>query len=282
MLKQLQCLTTACEAIGLPYSFFDDNHNCVAISVADKTLYFVNTATSFNRESESRIAEDKHFTYRLCRKDVLMPKTVGYVDPFVAEEYREYVRLASYAEITQDILANNELPVIVKRNRGSKGSNVFLCRSVAEISKAVRVIFNHRSKNYDYVALAQEYIPIRHEYRAITFQGKVILLYEKDTSSATFTGNLSPLHWKHAKAIQITNPKIIEDIQSFLSPFFTKLPLTFAGMDIAIDETQNIYLIEANTRPGFDYFIQEYGSATIVGMYETILTTYINSAQKDS
>ena len=62
--------------------------------------------------------------------------------------------------------------MIVKRNRGSAGNNVLLCETKEQVQAAIATVFNVNSKDYDYVCLAQEYIDIRHEYRAVFFNQK--------------------------------------------------------------------------------------------------------------
>ena len=272
MLDQIKCLTTACDELGLSYAFFDDNQNCVRVTMKHGELFFVNSATSYNREADAQIAEDKYFTYKLCHDVITMPTTRAYVDPSIPPQYKAYAIHPSYATIADDIAQHFELPVVVKRNRGSRGDNVFLCNTPSEILHAVKAIFNHKAKNYDYVALAETYVPIVREFRAVTFRQKLVLLYEKEKSNATFSGNLSPLHWKNAKAVPIDDQVLHTRITSFLQPFFTKLPLSYVGFDIALLSDQSLCLIEANTKPGFDYFIRDNGPQEIVEMYTTILT----------
>lgn len=237
----------------------------------DKNLFFVNCSTSFNRESEALIAEDKYFTYKLCHDVIHMPKTYAYIDPFVPEQYKTYVTHPTYDAIASVISKQSTFPIVIKRNRGSRGDNVFLCHTSQDIVKALKSIFNQKAKNYDYVALAETYIPIVREFRVVTYEQKVVLLYEKDTTQATYTGNLSPLHWSDAKAVYIEDEAFCMKIASFLQPFFTKLPLSYVGFDVALVADQSLCLIEANTRPGFEYFIRDNGPKRIVELYKTLL-----------
>ena len=148
---------------------------------------------------------------------------------------------------------------------------VFLCQKKAEIANYLHKIFDVNSKDYDYVALAQEYIKIDCEYRAIFFQQKLLLLYEKDKCQATYTGNLSPLHWEGAKAHQITNTKIISEIENFVQPIFHELPVNYAGFDIAIDNNKNYWLIEINSAPNYDIFTRDNDPKIVVKMFQEML-----------
>ncbi len=165
------------------------------------------------------------------------------------------------------------MPVVVKSNSGSCGVNVFLCDHLDQIKLSLTKIFNINHENFDYVALVQEYIDIIQEYRAIVFNNKLMLLYEKNKAEAQFIGNLSPLHWEGAKAIQITDQKIIAEIEKFIEPIFFKLPIPYAGLDIAIDRDQKYWLIEINSHPSYKYFILNNPQQIIVDMLKTMLKT---------
>jgi biotin carboxylase len=108
-----------------------------------------------------------------------MPKTAGWVDPQGPAQYHGYARAESHAAIVDKICAEFSLPVIVKRNSGSQGQHVFLCKSRAEAAAAVAAVFDPEPRGYDHVVLAQEYIEPRKEYRAIVFRKEVLLAYEK-------------------------------------------------------------------------------------------------------
>ncbi len=272
MLSQLQCLIMACDELKLSYSFFDDNHNAIEVETAQGLFFFVNCGTSFNVESQAQIASDKYFTYRLCKDVIRMPKSHMYIDPFVAPEYREYRQQTSYEQIVDRVLQEYSFPLIIKPNHGARGKHVFLCRTRDDISHAVATIFDQQDKDYEYIALVQVYIPTNREFRAVMFQQKLLILYEKDTTKAIFEGNLSPLHWSNARAVHILDTLLIEKVGNFLQPFFTKLPLGFVGFDVAMTQSGELSLIEANTKPGFDYFIRDNGKGPIIALYKTILS----------
>ena len=264
-----RCVREACDRLGLPYTIHDKYGNFFSVDL-DRPYFFANSATPFNNSAVDKICKDKEFAWKLLHESVSMPKTKGYFDPFPADDqYAGYVRETSYEEIADDIAKEFSFPVILKMNAGQKGNNVFLCKDRAEILMAVTKIFDHESSSHDYVALAQEYIKPKKEYRVIVFRKKIILAYEKDISEATFIGNLSPLHYENAKAIVIED---VAPLQKSIDPLFSKLDLEFGGIDIIETENGELSVIELNTHPGFSYFTKDNGDEPLIQMYEKILS----------
>src|SRR5690606_31402181 len=111
--------------------------------------------------------------------------------------------------IIDEVKLNFAFPLIIKMNSGSVGKNVYLCQNELDLKKAVEKIFNHFDKDHDYLLLAQEYVRIAKEYRVIVRKGRVALAYLKDNSSATFSGNLSPLHWENGTAVLIESQSLL-------------------------------------------------------------------------
>lgn len=268
-----KCLVEACKRLGVPHSFVDGDENFLQVNLSQR-YYFPGASTPFNDGATSKICRDKEFSYKLLHGAINMPKSMGFVDPEGPEGYRGYARVNSSEGIVENICAEFSLPVIVKRNSGSQGQHVFLCKTREEVKAAVQVVFEKDEENmkgYDHVVLAQEYVTGKKEYRAVIFEGQVLLLYEKDVSDATFTGNLSPLHWENSKAVHVTDPATIDRIQAFTAPIYPLLDLRYGGLDIIEDENGKLSLVELNSRPGFGRFAKDNGSEPLVQMYVKIL-----------
>jgi glutathione synthase/RimK-type ligase-like ATP-grasp enzyme len=267
----MKCLRAACERLGISYSIHDDHGNFLRID-SGVPKYFVNYGTPFNDDAISKICKDKEFTYRLLKDAVRMPVTKAYFDPqFGRKEYEKYVREESVQIITDDILKSFALPMIVKMNAGTRGTNVFLCHDEAQVANAVREIYRKDSSDYDYMALAQDYVRIKKEYRVVVFKQEIVLVYEKDFSGARFVGNLSPLHQENAKAVLVTDDSLIRALSEFIQPIFGLLDVEFAGLDILLDEDDQFVLLELNSKPGFSYFVRDNGEEPLVKMYERVL-----------
>jgi len=236
-------LIQACKNSSIAYEILHPNQNVVKVKFGDREYYFTNYSTPLTSQS------------------------VAYCD----EKYLEYLEFSSIDKIITEIKKNFALPVILKRNRGSGGNNVFKCTDLLEVRNALDHIFNINSKNYDYVALVQEPIHIVKEYRSVCLNHEQIVLYEKDISQAKFTGNLSPLHWEGAIAKQIDDVHVMQAINQLIKPIFQKMAIAYVGLDIAFDNQGNYWLIEANSHPNFDIFIRDNGEEAIVQLFQKIL-----------
>ncbi|NEP58854.1 MAG: ATP-grasp domain-containing protein, partial [Symploca sp. SIO2G7] len=218
---------------------------------------------------------DKSYTYQLLKDKISTPKTASFLSPFCDEKYRAYLEYANIDAIVKEITKIFALPIIIKRNQGFAGNNIFLCQNKEQIKLSIKQIFNVNSKDYDYVVLAQEYIEIVNEYRAIIFNGELLLLYEKNKTSAKFVGNLSPLHWEGAKAIHITDRKLLSEMEKFIKPIFQEIPLSYAGVDIAIDKNGKFWLIELNSSPNYQIFIRDNGEEILIEMFKKMLKNLV-------
>lgn len=274
MLTNISLVIEACQQLNIPYEILAPNRNLIRIKLHDRPYYFVNYSTPFNSEDTVHIFKDKEYTYQLLKNKIKNPKTLGFVSPFCDEKYRQYLQFQDSAEIATAAIETFSLPAIVKRNRGSAGNNVFLCKTEEEVKSAIETVFNVNSKDCDYMCLAQEYIDIEIEYRAVFFDRKLVLLYEKDNSGGKFAGNLSPLHWEGAKAKYISDSSIISEIEDFARPVFQETRIKYCGLDVALDRTGEYWLIEINSRPNFDIFVRDNDRQIVVKMFKDILENW--------
>jgi glutathione synthase/RimK-type ligase-like ATP-grasp enzyme len=281
MLTNIKLMLEACQSLGFKYEILHPDGNLVRVIIPKDAsqgasysyYYFTNYSTPLLAQSVAEICKDKHYCHQVWQNVIRMPRTKSFLSPYCDEKYQEYLQFFSTKDIAQDISQNFTYPVIIKRNRGSGGKNVFQCRDLSEVQQAVDTIFDVTSKIYDYVAIAQEPIQIVKEYRCICLQHQPVLVYEKDISQAHFIGNLSPLHWEGAIARQITEAKKIDEIAKFVAPIFTETPsMIYVGLDIAIDDQDRYWLIEANSHPNFDIFVRDNGSRPVVNLFEKILS----------
>lgn len=275
MLTNIEILLAACDELNIPYEILHPSQNLIRIKHRGENYYFVNYMMPFNSASIAQIFKDKEYTCQLLNGKIKTPQTIGFVSPYCEDKYKKYLSFPDIESIALEVNKNFAFPVILKRNRGSGGNNVFFCESREQIQEALEIIFNVNSKNYDYVALAQEYIEIVHEYRAIFCKEKLVLLYEKDKSQAEFAGNLSPLHWEGAKAKHIINPNLMSEIEDFVKPVFAEMAINYAGFDIALDKKGQYWLIEINSTPNYDIFMRDNDRQIVVTMFKGILDTLI-------
>ncbi|MEG4573385.1 alpha-L-glutamate ligase [Microcoleus sp. N3A4] len=275
MLTNIEILLAACEELNIPYEILHHSQNLIRIKHREENYYFVNYMMPFNSASIAQIFKDKEYTYQLLSGKINTPRTLGFVTPHCEEKYKKYLSFPDIESIVLEVNKNFAFPVILKRNRGAGGNNVFLCKTIEQIKEALEIIFNIDSKNYDYVALAQEYIEIAREYRAVFCKEKLVLLYEKDKSQAKFAGNLSPLHWEGAKAKHIINPNLMSEIEDFVKPVFAEMAINYAGFDIALDKNGQYWLIEINSTPNYDIFVRDNDRQIVVTMFKGVLDSLI-------
>ena len=274
MQTNISLVLEACQELNISYEIIAPNQNLVRIQLNGEYYYLVNFSMPFNNEQIVHIFKDKEYTYHLLKDQIKTPQTLGFLSPFCEEKYHKYLEFKDCAEIAAEVGKTFSLPVIVKRNRGSAGNNVLLCETHDQVLAAIEIVFDVNSKNYDYVCLAQEYIDVRHEYRAVFFNRKLVLLYEKDKSEAKFAGNLSPLHWEGAKAKHITDLEIISEIENFVRPVFEEIQIDYAGFDIAVDRNGEYWLIEINSSPNFEIFVRDNDRRIAVEMFKQVLEIF--------
>ncbi|MCC5627154.1 ATP-grasp domain-containing protein [Nostoc sphaeroides] len=270
MLDNVSLLLQACENLNISYEIFNPAENLIKIQLNNKQHYFCNYSTPLINQAVAKIIKDKEYTYHILKQKVKIPRTVGFLSPFCDIQYKMYLKFPTIQDIVLEIKEKFETPVIVKRNSGSGGHNVFLCQNQDEIETALKEIFNINHK-YDYVAIAQEYIHIKSEYRAVFLNKELVLLYEKDISNAEFAGNLSPLHWNGAKANYINDPQILSDIANFAKPIFEELDLDYGGLDIVLDRDNQYWLIEINSHPNYTIFTRDNGEEPVLKVFEKML-----------
>lgn len=256
-LLNTKCLVQACKKLNIPYVVHDNYGNFVEIALSQK-YFFINFTTPWNSTSSSKLCADKEFTYRLLHRHISMPRTMAFFDPkFVSKKYNKYKTLADLDKIIDQIKKQFGFPLIIKMNSGSKKRNVFLCDTDTKIKKALRSIYNHSSPHYDYIAVAQEYITIAAEYRVVIFKGNILVIYTKHDERAHI----------------ISDVVTIERIKQFIAPIFIHTDVQFAGLDIAIDANNAMWLFEMNSAPGFDRLARACGEQTVTALYEKMLAT---------
>ncbi|MEG3898839.1 MULTISPECIES: YheC/YheD family protein [unclassified Microcoleus] len=275
MLTNISLVLEACQELKIPYEILHPSQNLIRIKHGGEDYFFVNYMMPFTSASIAQILKDKEYTYQLLNGKINTPKTLSFVSPHCEEKYKKYLSFPDIESMVLEVDKNFALPVILKRNRGSGGNNVFLCESRDQIKQAVEIIFDIQSKDYDYVALAQEYIEIEHEYRAVFCKEKLVVLYEKDKSQAEFAGNLSPLHWEGATAKHIINANLMSEIEAFVKPVFAEIAINYAGFDIALDTKGAYWLIEINSSPNYDIFVRDNDRQIVVTMFKNILESLI-------
>jgi len=266
----MQEIIKACDKVGAQYKIIDEKGNALEVISGVNRYLFIQASPPLNSTSAVTLSVDKDFTYKVFKDHLNMPRSKAYLDPFCNEDFRYQAEFDSHSEIVDDIEKEFAYPVIVKMNRGRQGNNVFLCKNKEDITNAVDNIFNRGSSNYDYVLLGQEYVDIKHEYRVIWYKGEVLFVYEKIADNKN--ESLSPFHNENSKAVNIEDVVLKDRIVGCLNKANLESIFEFLGIDVVIDQNDNMFILELNTKPGFYYFIRDNGDKKVVEMYEKIIS----------
>ena len=275
MNRNIEALLTACDRLGLSYQSHHKTGNLISVLVNGRCYPFVNWTTPLNPQSVMKLCQDKDYFYTFYRDVVQMPQTRSFLNPYTDDKYAEYLSSNTIFGIVAQIETAFSYPLIVKKNRGSWGSNVFKVTNRRELEKGLLDIFNMSSSRFDYIGLAQAFIDVAVEYRVVFLQGVYQFAYEKIGGEGQFAENLSPLHTAGSKAQYVTDETVKKALIDFCAPLFNKLMIPFCGLDIARDKQGELWLIEANSSPGFDHIIKHEGEERVVQLYETMLTQHM-------
>jgi len=239
MIPNIEALTKACAALDIPYEFLDDNHNLARVTISDKPYYFANASTPFNSDSASLVFSDKGFTHHVLKNHVPMPKTMSYVDPHMSGIYKNYAKHKSCEEIAENISKNFDLPVILKPYRGLESKNVLEAGGKKELERHLEKLFDQKSKDYTNIAIAQEKIEIKSEYRVQVFKNEFQFATPRN------------------KKFPQMDRRLAEKCRKLVSEISKHIPLKWAGLDVAVDMDGKLWLIEINSRPGFSRVTKE-------------------------
>ncbi len=196
---------------------------------------------------------------------------MGFLYPGVAGKYLKYLRYSSIESIVESIEEHFTYPLVIKPNKGSLGINVARCYSKEEVEAALEVIFNIESNNFDYVALAQEYIAPVKEFRVVFFRGKPVLSYQRYYDKAYFGAK----YWEApgGKTINLElDGELVQRSAKVFRPALTLSGLDYIALDIILTAEDELYLLELNSGPKYNHFADNHGADIVISMYETILT----------
>lgn len=274
-----EALMQACENLSIPYEVLHKDQIVVRVLINGQKYHYIHWFLPFNRADVQRILRDKDLQYTLLQNVIAIPKWKSYLASEIDEEYSISKRgdsKVSLKKVRQDIKNHFDLPVLVKPNMGSKGRQIKVCQTVDEALQAVLGIFEKTTDRFSYIALIQQFITIKNEYRVVGYKEKALLVYKKDIAQATFAGNLSPLHWEGSKAIHVIDVQTIQRVEAFVAPVFRETDLLYGGFDVAEDTEGNLWLLEINRQPQIAIFVRDNGLEPVVRMHEEILRDLTN------
>lgn len=266
-----RCIVAACNKLDLKYEILDPEGNLLRVYYSDQWNYFQKNRTPLNVESVYGICKDKGHTYHILKDTVRMPKTLSFLDWNTDKKYKKYVKHNSLEKIVERVEKEFSYPVVAKMNSGALAKNVFYCKDRGSLIQSIETVFSHQSRSYDYIVLVQEYIKRHKEYRLVCFDQKPLLLYERFSDNTTFNTR----YWekKNGRLINISDSAVLDMLMEFVLPVFKVFPVLFVGFDIMIQPDNNIWLIELNSSPRFDNYINTFGDKKIISLYLHIFSS---------
>lgn len=273
METHIKCLTQACNNQQIKYQYLDAEKNFIRVALGDGLLFQQNR-TPFNTEVIASICKDKEHTYQLLHKQIAMPKTIGFLDFNTHDQYQQYVNYPSQQAVINKIEQEFNYPLVIKRNNGALGINVFLCHDREMTATALGEIFNRMNYSYDYIALAQEYIQPAQEFRVVFFRGELLLCYQRVSENKAFGARYWDTNKGHA--LPIDNQEELSRLTQFAQPAL-KLPgLNYVGLDIIKNTEGEYHLLEMNSGPKYNHYVQSCGEKAIIELYEKMLLRKAN------
>lgn len=249
MHKSIKALKQAITELQVPFVAVDGFEDALIIA-GGICMYGV---TPFNSDSAAFICRDKAMFYKILNGSVVTPRTVSVVDPqgvyptgVVVESIDNSLKKAS----------GFSYPRIVKMNAGDTGRNVYRVDTEIEMRAAIAAIFNKGSKDYDFIALIQEYIPRTREIRVVIADRDVMYMYDRNTGDF------------------IEGPAV-QEITDMAKIILGRIDLSWCALDFIESNTGAFYFIEANTRPGFDSLIAKHGERPLIEAYKKGLTAFL-------
>lgn len=210
---------------------------------------FIRAATPFNSESISNLCRDKDAIHTILAGKVPMPRTKSFLDPL-----GRYPELVLHKTIPAILTAISDFlyPRIIKMNSGEQGRNVFIARDESESRAALERIFEKSARNYDYMALVQEYIEPKRELRAAIAGGRFVFAYDRDSK-------------------ELINDELEEKLESLSKTVLEHIDLSWGALDFIEDGVGDIYLLEANTKPSFEGFVGKEKTDNLKILYKIAL-----------
>ncbi len=253
----------ACILENVSCKTVDTNESLVVITGNQKKHIILNSHLGLLSDTEWQLFRDKYYTYLLFGKDTLSPYTESYIDPQATAHFAPFVTYTTVEKIAQSIESSFTYPLVVKRNSGTQGQNVFICSNINEVIRALQAIYSKQQIEYDHVALVQQYVKPAAEYRIIILNSQFQFAYHKPHHRIDFGSTES--------AALITDTFLIDKMNALIGKLAAYFPLTYAGLDVIEDIDGRLWLLEINGSPTYSRFIDENGDERVIDLFRQVV-----------
>lgn len=288
-------------------------YNICVESISDTTVlkltlnniihYIWSRRFDINTSVSARLADNKFETYRVLETNNIPVVKCAKITRLFTEEYKD-------SGETNFSICNNMLlkygSIVIKPNSSYEGYDVYKCTSTKRIEEILNILYN----KYKYIVISP-FINIKSEYRAIYFNGEILLIYEKQLPYVISDGKTSliellikkdycsyikmfsddelckvyhkgkriNLNWKFNLS-QGSYCSIIDEQQSLYNKLNSlaisaanAINITFASVDIVIDTDGKLRILEINSGVAMDQFIMKVngGRKIATSIYEKVI-----------
>ena len=269
----------ACNQIG-------EKPSAVHIVVNGHSFIFNGSASPFNSSSMAQIARSKILFYQLMRDvvnsahDFALSRSVAYFAPgqFDYDDTATYKNAASIDAIISSAESEFDYPVVVKPDKGSRGRAVSKVSNSRKLRAGLQEVFFGQACQ-DSTAVVQEHIQISKEFRAICFEGKCVVLYEKNADDAQPGENLNRIYWEGARPVLVEDDLMKRKCDRLAQLLYNNYGFVHYGLDIALDQEGVLWLIEANSSPmGLGRLETYYGTELIEDITDKMMKRIVRQA----
>ncbi|MCL4679354.1 MAG: hypothetical protein KJ017_12260 [Alphaproteobacteria bacterium] len=230
--------------------------------------------TPFNDPQADTLISDKWLLFQTLGDQIPLPYT-----EFVAKDDPR-----DDAALVQAILQKAEdphsplaFPLVVKPSEGSLSRNVFIAHEAHELARAIRA--NRDDPDNGPGILLQRYLGdeegLFREIRGICLDGRTMIAYERTTTQPIPDNVLTdPAHWPGVVRREVTDPAIIEQIDSIADRLHEDYGVCYVAFDMKCDRDGKMWVLEGNVAPlGLDEIERQMpnGGALIHAMAEKML-----------
>ena len=264
--ESLICVQNACQKLGYTFQYQDKNQILAKVILPNhQFLYFLHNKNPFNNYTSSKICNDKDLTYQILNQTNLnQPFTRSYFNPLHKTEFDEYKQFTDVLSIYNDILANFTFPFIIKKHNSSLSQSVYKIQSPQDLNTTLE---NYFRPDEFCILLVQDFIQGT-EYRVIAFDGEVLLAYNKSQKFQNLQlKSLNPPQ-------KVTCQKLLEQFNKISQIICKEISVRFIGIDVFVDQSQDLVIIEVNSNPACFYYNKFNGREDFTEVYLKCLQKY--------
>lgn len=259
----IQAIEAACLTHRITATYFSDKW-VIKLQKGDHSHLIYAHSIGLNSDASSRVAADKVATHELLA-GTSIPSVPHFllssiIDPVISPE-----------ALNQLLEKYNDL--VIKPLHGHSGQHIL--RS-SDVNKILRFTDSHQHSGW----AASPYIDIRREIRLVILRGEIVLAYEK-LNPMLFNGlKLYNLHYG-ATARTIEKTDISPNFCEMAHNAAQSIGLDFAAVDIIVDDSGTVLVLEVNTAFGLEHYAQQSTEnfARAKQLYEGVISSLFTVAE---